>query len=135
MLYCTARKKCLFHISLPTSMLLMCIALPLGQNPCRRRCAMPSRRMRSPHVFFSVTQRQCIHGVQGVPLQPKMHLSLLKVQISMLPQWETKGPRADFVPCFITVCPPPTTSSPVPCSRGHTVSVQRKVSKDYSLSS
>lgn len=124
----------MFHISLPISMLLMYTALPLGWDPCRWTCSMPSRRMCFPHFFLPLTEGKCTQGVQGVPFQPKKRLSALKVQINVLPQWETEGPKADFVPCFLTVCPPPTTSSLLPCSRGHTVSVETQASKDYSLS-
>lgn len=56
--------------------------------------------MFSIHVVFPVTEGKGAQGVQGVPCQPKMQLYVLK--LNMLPQWQTKDPRANFVLCFLT---------------------------------
>lgn len=131
-MYCTKRQSACFTFPCPSACYVCALHFHWGNihadkhAPCHwEGCVF--------HVFFPVREGKCIHRVQGVPFQPKMHLPVLQVQINMLPQWETKGPRADFVPCFLKkkVCPPPTTCSPLLYSKSHIVSVERQANKDF----
>lgn len=135
MLYCTGRKAACFTFLCPSACYLCVLHFHWG-NIHTDKCAPCHLEGCVFHVFFPVTEGKCIQGVQGVPFQLKMHLSVLKVQINMLPQWETRDPRAGFVPCFLTVrCDAPSTNhkftSPM-FQKPH--SVERQASKDYSLS-
>lgn len=109
MLCYTARKSACFTFLCPSACYLCVLQFHWGNIHADKHA--PGHLLRFPHVFFQVTTGKCIQGTHGVPLQPKVHLSVLEVQINMLLQRETKDPRADFVLCFPTVwCDAPFTN-------------------------